>query len=515
MHIFLYGPPGAGKSTVGRRLAAALDLPFVDLDAEIEQAAGRTIAAVMAAEGEAAFRDLESAALARAAAGPASVVALGGGALLREANRRLAETSGQVVFLQAEETELVARLRAAPEERPLLAGDAARQMASLLERRREHYASFALRVASRDDPETVAWDIQRQLGRFCLRAAGARCDLLVQPGGLADAGRLLAERGLRGPVALVSDARVAALYAGRAAASLEESGYSTCLLTFPPGEENKTVAALLDLWNGFLAAGLDRRSVVVALGGGVTSDLAGFAAATYLRGCAWVVLPTSLLAMADAAIGGKTACDLPQGKNLVGAFHLPRLVLADPEVLATLPEEEIRCGLAEVVKAGVIADPGLLALCGAGYEEVKSRLGEVVRRAAAVKVRIVAADFFERGGREALNVGHTVGHALEAASGYRLRHGQAVAIGLVVEARLAERLGLAEKGLAEQIAAILLGLGLPVKIPDGLPRSRLLQAMEFDKKKSGGVLRFALPIRLGEVQPGVTVENLATFFEEV
>ncbi|MEZ0395504.1 MAG: 3-dehydroquinate synthase [Anaerolineales bacterium] len=513
-HVFLYGPPGAGKSTVGRALAKALNLPFVDLDAEIERSAGQSVAAIMAA-GEAVFRDLESAVLAETVAGPASVVALGGGALLRESNRLLAEKAGQVVFLEVDEATLMERLRLGAGARPLLAGDWSHQMAGLLERRREHYASFMLRVANKEDPLTVARVIQMLLGRFCVRVADSQCDLVIQPGGLARLGAMLAERGLKGPVALVSDAQVASLYAGGVAACLEDAGYPTRLLTFAPGEESKTIATLLALWDGFLAAGLERHSTVIALGGGVTGDLAGFAAATYLRGCAWVNVPTSLLAMADASVGGKTGCNLPQGKNLVGAFHLPRLVLADPNVLTTLPEDEIRGGLAEVVKAGMIADPDLVALCSRGYESVRANLGEAVRRAVSVKVQIVAEDFFEQSSRAALNLGHTVGHALEAASGYRLRHGQAVAIGLVVEARLAEWLGLAEKGLTAHVADILAGLGLPVEMPADCPPWLLLQAMGFDKKRAEGKIRFALPLRLGVVRPGVMVENLAAFFEEV
>ena len=268
--------------------------------------------------------------------------------------------------------------------------------------------------------------------------------------------------------------------------SVRKAGYEAHLLTIPAGEQNKTLETVVSLWRGFLEAGLDRKSTVVALGGGVTGDLAGFAASAFMRGIAWVGVPTSLLAMADSSLGGKTGFDLPEGKNLVGAFHSPRLVLADPDVLQTLPEVEFRSGMAEVVKHGIISDPALFALCAAGYEAVKNDLTNLVRRAMAVKIRIIEADPFERGLRAALNFGHTVGHALELVSGFRLRHGEAVAIGMVAEARLAERLALAGGGLSERIAETLRGLNLPVEIPPDLPRDDILKAMRVDKKEGRG-----------------------------
>jgi len=250
------------------------------------------------------------------------------------------------------------------------------------------------------------------------------------------------------------------------------------------------------------------------LGGGVTSDLAGFAAATYLRGVRWVAAPTTLLAMADASLGGKTGFDLPQGKNLVGAFHPPCLVLADPQTLATLPQRELRAGLGEVVKAGLIADPNLFELCAQGWPVVSERLDEVVRRSMAVKVRIVQADPYERGRRTVLNLGHTLGHAVETASDYQLLHGEAIAIGLVAEARLAERLGLAHNGLAKRIAACLAGLGLPTEIPADLPPEAIIRAAMIDKKRIAGNLRFALPIHPGCVRVGVTVPDWDQLFIE-
>ncbi len=508
MHIFLYGPSGAGKSTAAKILAEALALPLVDVDAVIEQMAGDSIAALIRTRGEPFFRDLETAAVESAVSGPEAVVALGGGALLREENRALVEANGQVVLLEADVSTLTARLARDPTERPLLAGDLEAKLSALLAQRQEHYASFSLRVDASQPPERVAWEVQRLVGRYHLRGMGPGYDVIVQAGGLNRVGRMLQERHLGGPLLLVSDTNVAPHYAGRVLASLQAAGYPARQLVIPAGEAHKTIQTVMSLWRGALEAGLDRNSTILALGGGVVGDLAGFAAATFMRGCNWVVLPTTLLAMADASLGGKTAFDLPQGKNLVGAFHPPRLVLADPDTLATLPERELRAGLAEVVKHGVIADPHLFALCAGGWQAVATRWSEIVRRGMAVKVEVIEADPYEKGLRAALNYGHTIGHAVELVSGFSLLHGEAVAIGMVAEARLAERLAVAGRGVSEAVAGALSALGLPVEIPPNLPRADLIRALRVDKKRAAGAVRFALPVRIGEVKTGVVVENL-------
>jgi 3-dehydroquinate synthase len=304
---------------------------------------------------------------------------------------------------------------------------------------------------------------------------------------------------------LVSDENVGAVYAGPASESLCRAGFSTRTVLIPAGEQHKTIDTVIRLWEGFLEAGLERGGPVVALGGGVVGDLAGFAAATYKRGVPWIAVPTSLLAMADASLGGKTGADLPQGKNLVGAFHPPQLVLADPQALNTLPEGELRSGMAEVVKAGIIDDPQLFELCAQGWQAVEADWAGIVRRAMAVKVDAIQADPYEKGRRAALNLGHTFGHALETVTGYRIRHGEAVSIGMVLAARLSERLGLAQPGLAEVISSALMGLGLTVEIPDGIDLQAMDLAMRVDKKRSQGVTRFVLPRAVGDVVVGVEV----------
>jgi shikimate kinase / 3-dehydroquinate synthase len=331
-----------------------------------------------------------------------------------------------------------------------------------------------------------------------LKAMG-EYDALVQHGGIDELGRLLKLRYLQNPT-IVTDENVAKIHAEKVTVSLRSAGFNASLLSIPVGESYKTLHTINRLWQEFVKAGLDRKSTVVALGGGVIGDLAGFAASTYMRGIRWVGVPTTLLSMVDASLGGKTGFDLPEGKNLIGSFYPPQLVLADPAVLSTLRTEEFRSGMAEVVKHGIISDPELLALCARGLDWAKGNLEEIVKRAMAVKIRIIEEDPFEKNVRATLNLGHTVGHAVELVSRFQLRHGEAVAIGMVAEAEFAERLTVAVKGLADSIREILSALGLPIHIPDNLRREQLVRAMQMDKKKSNGVVRFALPAEIGRVE---------------
>ncbi|MGH8901232.1 MAG: 3-dehydroquinate synthase [Egibacteraceae bacterium] len=300
--------------------------------------------------------------------------------------------------------------------------------------------------------------------------------------------------------ALVTSSPVAVRYASRVRRALESSGLAVELITVPDGEEAKSLDVLASLYHRLAAIPLGRDDVVVALGGGVVGDLAGFAAATWNRGVALVQVPTTLLAQVDAAIGGKTAVNLPEGKNLVGAFHQPIGVLADTATLASLPTRERRAGLGEVAKYGFIADPAVLELLESRPDEAvagdAALLTEIVRRGVAVKARIVGADERESGERALLNYGHTVGHAIEALTGYRgYRHGEAVALGMVFAARLGERLGVTELGLADRTVVLLQGIGLPT---GGLrlDPAQVWDLLARDKKARGGV-RFILCRRPG------------------
>ncbi len=290
--------------------------------------------------------------------------------------------------------------------------------------------------------------------------------------------------------------------------TVRRSGRAPEVLLVPAGERQKSLRQAARLYDALLARGADRRAVIVAFGGGVIGDLAGFVAATYMRGVAFVQLPTTLLAQVDASVGGKVAVDHPQAKNLIGAFYQPRLVVADSEVLRTLPAREYRAGLAEVVKHGVIADESLFAWMEASVAAIARRessaIERMVRRSCEIKAEVVRRDEREEGLRAILNFGHTAAHALETLTGYRrLRHGEAVAIGMVVAARLSECMGKCEPGLAGRIARLLKALRLPTHI-EGLAAADIVGAMQSDKKALTREARFVLVRRLGEVEEGVT-----------
>jgi len=320
-------------------------------------------------------------------------------------------------------------------------------------------------------------------------------DIVLGAGCLTRLGELLIERQLVGAVALVSNHSVGSLYATEVLGSLERVGLGAELLTVPAGEEYKTLDTACELYDRFLAAGIDRSSTVVALGGGVIGDLAGFVAATYMRGLPLVQCPTSLLAMVDASVGGKVAVDHPRAKNLIGAFKQPALVVTDPTVLDTLPAAELRAGLAEVVKHGLIAAPDLFAHL---EQRGANDLPWIVERAVAVKVAVVEEDPYERDRRAVLNLGHTFGHALEVLSDFQLRHGEGVSIGLVIAARVAAALGLCDPALAARIERLLQRLGLPTTWVEFSPAA-IWEAMRSDKKKRGRKLRFVLPRDVGDV----------------
>jgi 3-dehydroquinate synthase len=306
--------------------------------------------------------------------------------------------------------------------------------------------------------------------------------------------------------AIVSDERVAPLYAQRVRASfaLAAPDAKLTLLLVPPGEEHKTRELWAQLTDQLLAAGAGRDACIVALGGGVVGDLAGFVAATYMRGIPVVQVPTTLLAMVDASVGGKTAVDTPAGKNLVGAFHPPAAVVADPDTLGTLSPRELRAGFAEVVKHGVVADADYFARVAALLPRLAAEGGgadpamaDVVARSVEIKAAVVAEDEREGGKRKILNFGHTLGHAIELVSGFRLLHGEAVAIGMALEAEIAERMNIAERGTAARVRDALEAAHLATAFPHRMDAREVLEATRLDKKARGGAVEYALPERIG------------------
>ena len=331
----------------------------------------------------------------------------------------------------------------------------------------------------------------------------ASYDVIVGRGVLADLPRLLAERCPAHLYAVVTDSRVAELHGRRAAELLEQAGLTARLFVFPAGEWNKVRGTWSDLVDHLLAAHVGRDGAVVAVGGGVVGDLGGFVAATLHRGIPVVQVPTTTLAMIDASVGGKTGLDVPAGKNLVGAFHPPRFVLSDIDTLATLPRNQIAAGLAEALKHGIVADAayakgvaGVAAACLARSPDI---LEPIVARGVAIKAEIVGADPAERGRRQTLNFGHTVGHAVEARSGYGLLHGEAVAIGMATEAWLAEELGIACAGTRKTVLDLLAAFDLPCAVPAELEGEQLFETMQHDKKVRAGAVRFALPAAVGRM----------------
>ena len=307
--------------------------------------------------------------------------------------------------------------------------------------------------------------------------------------------------------AVITDSHVGKLYGAHVMARLRDGALPAELFEFPAGEGNKTRETWASLSDRMLARQFGRDCAVIALGGGVVGDVAGFVAATYLRGVPYVQVPTSLLAMIDSAIGGKTGVDVPAGKNLLGAFHQPGLVVADLDVLASLPAAQLAAGMAEAVKHGVIADAAYFGFLEGEHRAVLARdagvLERVVARSVQIKADVVAADEREAGRRATLNFGHTVGHAIEATSKFAVLHGEAVAIGMAYEARLAEALEIAERGTGERIRGALERYGLPLELPDPAAVQALLTAMQVDKKARAGTLRFALPRAIGSMHGGV------------
>lgn len=540
-NIILTGFMGTGKSTVGREIAARTGRPFVDLDDVIVERAGKAIPDIFAQDGEPAFRALEAAVCAEMAAPAGLVIATGGGAVLNPANREALAAGGTLVCLEAA-PEMILRRVGSGGERPMLAGrEPLARVHALLAQRAGAYAAVPHHL------DTTHLSIPAAAERVTGIAAGlpegghrviVDCglqtvdststihnsqfvirdyDVLIAEGLLAQAGHRMIAAGVKpGRCAVVTNPTVGAHHLPALTAALTEAGFEPAVFEVPDGEQFKTLATVSDLYASLAEAKLARGEPVIALGGGVIGDMAGFVAATWLRGVPFVQIPTSLLAMVDASVGGKVAVDLPQGKNLVGAFKQPELVLIDPALLATLPGGEFRSGLAEVLKAGIIGDPALFDyLAGSEDREASlwdfsrshelttevvttnKTLTEIIADAVRVKARIVERDPFELGDRAWLNLGHTFGHALELLSGYTLRHGDGVALGTIAAAELSAAQGCCDAALPARIRAAVERLGLPTR--HAFDPVAALAAMGADKKRRGRSLRFVLIRRVGEV----------------
>jgi 3-dehydroquinate synthase len=543
-NIVLIGFMGTGKTAVGELVASRLGCPFIDTYALIEAQAGRPISRIFAEDGEAAFRRLEAAVVSDAAARNGSVIATGGGVVLSPENMDRLRRSGLVIALHADPRTILARAGAGG-DRPLLGDDPEGNVRRLLEERAPYYRAADLVVETSSLPveavaeRVIAFVREREAharsapagsathrAPLCVRVdLGPRgYDVWIGEGVLEDAAAYISRCGIRGRLALLTHPRIEALYGRALADRLRLAGHNVISFTVPPLESSKSLRMAERIYHALIDARFDRHGSVLALGGGVAGDLGGFVAATFLRGIAWVAVPTTLLAQVDASIGGKTGVNL-RAKNLIGAVHQPTLVLSDIGTLRSLPLRELRSGMAEVVKTGVIGDPALFEFveqrARSCLRRDPSALAWIVGRCAMYKAGVVASDERESGERMVLNYGHTIGHGIEAAAGYRgLTHGEAIAVGMTLEARLAARLGVCDPALVDRQTRVLASLGLPVRLA-ALARGkapapdRVQAAMAHDKKASAGRLRFVLPKALGgtviqdDVPPALVEEVLA------
>ena len=515
--IVLVGLMGAGKTSIGRRLAARLGLPFLDADAEIELAAGHTIPELFARFGEAYFREGEKKVIQRLLKGGPAVIAYGGGAFMDPGTRAATRAHATSVWLRCELPVLVRRV-AGRENRPLLANkDHETTLSQLMAKRYPIYAEADVIVDCGDEmPETTTSHVVDGLmghvppRRLTVTLSTTRYDVVIGDGLLARAGALLAPVLPQRRAIVVSDTHVAPLHMRTVCDSLKENGFETGQIVVPAGEATKNLDTYLSVVDQLLEQRVERRTAVIALGGGVVGDLAGFSAATTLRGLPFVQIPTTLLSQVDSSVGGKTGVNTRRGKNLVGAFYQPKIVLADTGSLATLPPRELRAGYAEIAKAGLIGDAGFFAWCEAHGGDVangdRDAQAEAIERACAFKAAVVGDDEREEkpnDGRALLNLGHTFGHALEAEYGYDggLLHGEGVAIGLGLAFRLSEKLGHCTRADVDRVLSHVAGVGMAADLRSLNRRfsaATLIGHMRRDKKMRDGALHFVLARGIGQ-----------------
>ncbi len=486
---------GAGKSAVALALAARLGRRHVDLDARIVATSGRSIERIFADGGEPAFRALEARLAEEVLGEESAVVALGGGAVTQTPLRRRLLAEGTLVTLEARTDVLLARVGGG-EGRPLLQPDPRRAMESLRARRAAVYAECHGRVDTSD----------LALGEVVERVASLASEVRVPVPLGEDSYVVEVGEGYRhrleervagyGGVILVADPNTERYR--------DEPAFEACRVTLDEGEAHKTIDAVARIWDAALAYGVDRRAMVVAVGGGVVGDLTGFAAASLLRGVAFGQVPTTVLSMVDSSVGGKTGFNRSAGKNLVGAFHQPKFVLCDPVVLDTLAPAERIAGLAEVAKAAWLEGEEAVARLERDAEALvrgdRAATITAIESAVRTKARVVALDERESGVRMLLNLGHTVGHGLEAAAGYgALRHGEAVSLGMVAAMRVAMARGRASASAAERMEALLHALGLPVDL-DARLGAEVWPYVDADKKRQGDAVRFIVPGEPGQTR---------------
>jgi 3-dehydroquinate synthase len=528
-NIFLVGLMGAGKTTIGRLLARRLDMTFIDSDHEIEARTGATIPWIFEIEGEASFRRREADVIRELTSQNGIVLATGGGAVLNATSRALLAERGTVIYLRASVSSILQRT-AHDKNRPLLqTADPRKKLEDLTAQREPLYREIADIVidTGRPNVQSMVQTILDQLEADNAERERAKAKatmnehacislnvelgdrsypIAIGRGLLDDAALLNRHIGGSGKVAIVTNTTVAPLYLEKVAAPLRAAGRDIVPIILRDGEEYKNWENLNEVFDALLANKCDRKTTLVALGGGVIGDMTGFAAATYMRGVPFVQIPTTLLAQVDSSVGGKTGINHPLGKNMIGAFYQPRAVIADTATLDTLPDRELSAGLAEVIKHGAILDAGFFDWIEANIAKLMARdhaaLAHAIARSCEIKSDVVARDEREGGLRAVLNFGHTFGHAIESGLGYgEWLHGEAVGCGMVMAADLSRRLGLIDDAAALRVRTLVQAAGLPVVAPD-LGIDRWIELMEVDKKNEGGAIKFILLKPLGS--PSIT-----------
>jgi len=582
-NIVITGFSGTGKSLVAREIAGQLRWDFIDTDNEIVSLAKKPIAEIFSSDGEGKFRKLEREAVKRASRQSHRVIAIGGGAIVDPQNRSQLARNGFIVCLEARPETIYQRLfqeeSHGSEIRPLLEGDNPLEHIRQLKARRQPYYDDVDLVINTDDLSIgdVAKEVVKgwRLLRFARNDKGkARNDtppviarsaatkqshappglprlrlamtdkakagndvaedvacwvetatqtypIFVGYGSLGRLGEKLKKVGSSRVAIVISDGNVSRLYEDRVQEILKAAGFAVNSFVVPPGEESKSINTAIDIYNFLIKKRVERDDILIALGGGMIGDLAGFVAATYLRGIPWVQVPTSLVAMVDASIGGKVAVNHHEGKNLIGAFYQPNFVLADTQTLATLPKRELTSGWAEVVKYGLILDKEF-------FEFLESNAGRLIKleqdvvskaiiRSASLKAQVVSQDEKERGQRIILNYGHTVAHGLEAATRYsHFLHGEAVAIGMMGAAKLSQKSGILPTNVVKRQQSLLQKFGLPTTFSStGL--AEIAEAMEVDKKTRAKKIRWVLLEDIGKtaIRANVPQQDVMAVLEEL
>ncbi len=507
-HVVLSGLMGSGKSTLARALAERMGRACVDMDDMIASRTGLTIERWFSERGEDAFRDVEAHMVSDVIEETApKVIALGGGAALRTETRKKLLKETLLITLTAPVDELSRRV-AMDTSRPLLkGGNAVEVLSQLKTSRAASYAECHASIETKGQgTDVLVTQIERFASLRCVAVPlGVRSYSVWIGTGLKDVVEHMVEQG-RGEhtVVMVSDMNVEPIAGKPLLACLKASGHRVIDVVLPPGEAHKTLQNVEQIWNAALEGGVSRSDIVVGVGGGVVGDLAGFAASSLLRGIELGHVPTTLLSMVDSSVGGKTGFDRPQGKNLIGTFYQPRFVCCDLEHLRSLPMDEYRSGLAEVIKAAWIEGDSAVQFLEQNVDALLANhvdvLSEAIERAVALKARVVKEDEQESGLRRVLNLGHTIGHAIEAYERFEgIRHGEAVSLGMVASARVGVRLGMMQKEEALRLERLLRSLGLPTDVAPWLKRAEMFQFLSSDKKRSGETLHYVVPGAPGKV----------------